>query len=94
MPASAPRLIGVTEARESFKELLEEVQRRDVVFLRHNRPVAMLVKPDRLERLFRRIEDLEDELAVREARATPDDLVAHDEMVARHGTPERTEAAG
>jgi prevent-host-death family protein len=75
-------LIGVTEARDRLKDLLDEVHERDVVILRHNRPVAVMTAPDRLERLLDRIEDLEDHVALLKHRLNPDDVVPHDEVMA------------
>jgi prevent-host-death family protein len=77
-----PELIGVSEARDRFKDLVDEVQKRDVVVLRHNRPVALLVAPDRIERLLDRIEDLEDHVALLEHRLNPDDVVPLKEAIA------------
>jgi prevent-host-death family protein len=77
-----PELIGVTEARDRFKELVDVVQNRDVIVLRHNRPVALLVAPDRVERLLVRIEGLEDHVALLENRLNPDDVVPLKEAIA------------
>jgi prevent-host-death family protein len=77
-----PELIGVSEARDRLKELVDEVQNRDVIVLRHNRPVALLVAPDRVERLLDRIEDLEAQVGLLEYRLNPDDVVSHKEVMA------------
>jgi len=77
MAVSARRdvLVGVTEARERLKELLDEVGEKNVVVLRRNQPVAVMVHPDRLEKLMERIEDLEDTVAVLEERLDPEGTV-------------------
>jgi prevent-host-death family protein len=76
------RFVGVTDLRDSIRELLDEVVERDVIVLRHNQPVAVLVHPERIERLITRIEDLEDYVAVLEHRLNPDDIVKHDDVMA------------
>ncbi len=65
-------MIGVTEARTRLRELVEEVAERPVLILRRNHPVAAMVSPDRLERLYDRIEDLEDEVALLRSRFDSD----------------------
>lgn len=75
-------LIGVTEARERIAQLLEEVESKDIVMLRRNRPVALMVHPERVERLVSRIEDLEDHVAALEAKLDPD-RIPHEEVVGR-----------
>jgi prevent-host-death family protein len=77
-----PELIGVSEARDRFKELVEEVKYREVIVLRHNRPVIVMVAPNRIEQLLDRIEDLEDHVALLEHRLNPDDVVSHKEAIA------------
>lgn len=72
------RLVGVTEARDGFRDLLEEVETRDVVVLRHNKPVAVMVNPAKIERLFGRIEDLEDEVAILRYKYEPEETVSHE----------------
>ena len=58
------------------------VQNRDVIVLRYNRPVALLIAPDRVERLLDRIEDLEDHVALLKHRLNPGDVVSHKEAMA------------
>lgn len=72
--------IGVSEARDRFKDLVEGLEERDVVVLRHNRPVAMMVHPDKLERLISKIEDLEDENAILRYKLEGDELIVDDEL--------------
>jgi prevent-host-death family protein len=79
------RLVGVTDVRDSLKDLLDEVREQNIIVLRHNRPVAVILHPDRLERLLDRIEDLEDTVAVLEDRLDPDDTVPHEDVMKRAG---------
>jgi PHD/YefM family antitoxin component YafN of YafNO toxin-antitoxin module len=76
-------LVGVTEARVRLRELLQTLGDRNVVVLRHNRPVAVLTHPDRLERLIGRVEDLEDYVAALESRLEPGEREAHEDMARR-----------
>ncbi len=75
-------LIGVTEARENFKKLLDEVKDRNIVVLRRNRVAAVLIDPDRLEALLQRIEDLEDTVSVLENRLDSQPRIRHADVVA------------
>lgn len=64
------RMLPITEFRERAKEIVDTLDEGDVILVRHSRPVAALVRPEQLARLYARIEDLEDELAL--AQATGD----------------------
>ena len=87
------RFVGVTDLRDSIRELLDEVVERDVIVLRHNQPMAILVHPDRVDNLIKRIEDLEDYVSVLEHRLNPDDVVKHDDVMA-HLEQDTRRAAG
>lgn len=69
------KLVGITEFRDQAKQLIDQLSGENVIVLRRSSPVAVLIHPDRLERLYERIEDLEDQLAL----AAPDrgDLIPH-----------------
>lgn len=67
-------LVAITDARVKLKELVEEVlPQRNVVLLRHNKVVGIMVDPQRYNALIDEIEDLEDEISILEARLNPDD---------------------
>lgn len=77
-------LVPVTEARARMNELVMEiVPKRDVVLVRRSRPVAIVVSPDRYEAMLQRIEDLEDQLSVLEARLSGDKGTPIDEAASR-----------
>lgn len=57
-------IVGITEFRDQAKRLVDQLGDDNIVVVRHSRPVAILMHPDRLERLLTRVEDLEDEIAV------------------------------
>lgn len=60
-------IVGITDLRAHAKHLVDNLTPfQDVTIIRHAKPVALLVHPDRLEKLFARIEDLEDQLALTE----------------------------
>jgi PHD/YefM family antitoxin component YafN of YafNO toxin-antitoxin module len=62
-------IVGVTDMRQQLKELIDALPERDVILIRHGRPVAVMVHPDRLDALIERCEDLEDRAVVAEARS-------------------------
>lgn len=68
-------IVGITEFRDQAKRLVDHLGDRNVVVVRHSKPVAVLVAPERLERLYERIEDLEDQVAILSATG---ELVPHD----------------
>ncbi|CAN5756984.1 hypothetical protein BH18ACT15_BH18ACT15_02970 [soil metagenome] len=74
------KLIGITEARDRLKDLVEEVKDRKILILRHNRPVAALVDPERLDALIDRVEDLEDYISVLEHKYESEGTVSVDEL--------------
>jgi prevent-host-death family protein len=69
------KIVGITEFRDQAKALIDRLGDRDVIVVRHSKPVAVLVHPDRLERLYERIEDLEDQLALHNLTG---ELIPHD----------------
>ena len=57
-------MIGITQLRDNTRDLIDRVEVADLLVLRRNQPVAVIIHPDRLAQLIDRIEDLEDALAV------------------------------
>ena len=61
------KLVPITEAKAKLTELVRDAATEDVLLLRHGRPAAILVAPDRLDALHDQIEELEDRLSVFES---------------------------
>lgn len=59
-------IIGVTEAKAQLTKLIRDAESHDVILLRHGRPAAVLISPQRLDALHERLEDAEDRLSVYE----------------------------
>lgn len=74
-------LVTLTEARVRLHELVKELESRNVVLLRHGKPVGMMVGYEHYDALLSRIEDLEDLLSVHEARAEGSDMAVPWEKV-------------
>ncbi len=69
------KLVPITEARTRMRELVDRLDESSaVVFLRHSRPAAVLVSPERYDELVDRIEHLEAQLSVLHAQANPDEV--------------------
>ena len=74
-------LVPITEARARMNEIVTDVlPERDVILLRHGRPVGVIVAPARFEALIERIENLEDELSVVGARVVGDKGILFDDV--------------
>jgi len=89
--AQRDMLVPVTEARERFKEILEGMAERNVLLLRHGRPVAVLISPDRYNEMLDRIELLESENGLLAIKAGLDDTVPWQNVKA--GVPPKRRAA-
>jgi PHD/YefM family antitoxin component YafN of YafNO toxin-antitoxin module len=61
-------LVPLSEAKIRLHELVRGLPERDVLLLRHGRPAGIMLDIDAYRELLRRIEDLEDRLAVYESR--------------------------
>lgn len=66
------RIVPISEARASLGNLVNETTDHPVYLLRDGKPIAVLLDTDKYERLLDYIEDLEDTIAVDEARAAND----------------------
>jgi PHD/YefM family antitoxin component YafN of YafNO toxin-antitoxin module len=64
----AQELVTLTDVRLRLHELLKDIGSKELVLLRHGKPVGVMVGFDAYQSLLSRIEDLEDKLAVLEAR--------------------------
>lgn len=61
-------LVPLSEAKVRLHELVRELAEREVVLLRHGRPVGVMIGFAVYRSLLERLEELEDRLAVFEAR--------------------------
>ena len=77
-------MIPLSEAKTKLFELVRNAADEDVVLLRHGRPAAMLIAPERFDALLDEIEDLRDRLSVYEV-AEPGLRVSLDKMNAELG---------
>lgn len=66
-------MVPITEARDRMKEIVGALGERNILLIRHSRPAAVLMSPERYEALLSRIEGLEDELGVLHAQLHPED---------------------
>jgi prevent-host-death family protein len=66
-------LVPLSEAKARFHELVRELSEREVLLLRHGRPVGVMMGYDAYQALLERLEELEDRLAVFEAREEGED---------------------
>lgn len=91
----ADTLVGVTDARRNLRELLDGLdESRDVVILKRNQVVGVIVHPAKLERLTERVDDLEDYVAALENRLEPEATIPHEEIRRRHGSDRLVAAPG
>ncbi|HXF72422.1 MAG TPA: type II toxin-antitoxin system prevent-host-death family antitoxin [Actinomycetota bacterium] len=66
-------LVPLSEAKVRFHELVRELSEREVLLLRHGRPVGVMMGFDAYQALLERLEELEDRVAVFEAREEGED---------------------
>ncbi|MBM4452765.1 MAG: type II toxin-antitoxin system Phd/YefM family antitoxin [Chloroflexi bacterium] len=69
------RIITVSELKTQLGVLMAELEERGVPLYvtQYGKPKAVLAKYDEYEALLKKIEDLEDLLAMKEALSTPDE---------------------
>lgn len=72
--AMKEELVPLTEAKARIHELVRGLDDHDVLLLRHGHPVGVMTSYTAHQELLERIEDLEDRLAVYEAREEAPDL--------------------
>lgn len=78
--------IPLTEAKARLAEVVRQAEEGDVVILRHGRPAAVIVAPDRYEALLEELEDLRDRISVYESeKSSPDLRVPLDKALAELG---------
>lgn len=79
-----PSLVPITEAKARLFEVVREATDRDVLLVRHGRPAAVLLSPERYDALLDRIEDAEDRLAVYE-HDRDEPTISHEKLMAELG---------
>lgn len=83
------RLVPVSEAKVRLYELVRQLPSRNVLLLRHGRPVAALLDFEGYLELLDQIDDLKDRLSVLEAEQEPADVrVAWEKVKAEAGLVE------
>lgn len=85
-------MVSATELSRSFGKYLDEAEERDVVILKHNRPVAILMDFERYEKLREQNEELRELLEhiaiyqlVKEREESAEEEVALDALAAKYG---------
>jgi prevent-host-death family protein len=68
-------LVTLTDAKVRLHELVRDLPERDVLLLRHGRPVAAMISFPKFEALMEKLEDLQDRVAVLESAEEPSDMM-------------------
>ena len=71
----ATRIVTVSEPKVKLGALMAELEKRGVPLYvtQHGKPKAVLARYDEYEALLRKVEDMEDLLAMKESLAAPDE---------------------
>lgn len=82
-----PRHVSVTEATQrGVAGIVSDASHEDIVVTRRNRPVAVIVRFDRIRELEDTLEDLRDlTLAVSRTLTDKPDMVSFDDVLAAYG---------
>lgn len=81
-----PELVTMSEARTKLHKIIRQLPHRNVLLLKHGRPVATIMDADAYQALLEQVEDLKDRLAVFESLRERDDMrVAWGKVEAEHG---------
>jgi len=86
------RIVSVSELKVRLGALMAELEEQGVPLYvtRHGKPKAVLARYDEYEALLRKLEDMEDSLAMKEALATPDrEAVSLEDYKRQRATPLR-----
>lgn len=86
------QMVSATELSRAFSKYLDEAEEQDVVILKHNRPVAVLVDFERYEKLREQNEELRELLEhiaiyrmVKERAGSPKEEIQLDALVKAYG---------
>jgi len=83
-----PELVNASDAKVKLFELLKDVAEQDVLILNRGKPQAMIIAYETYLKLIARLEDLEDQLSIYEAREeTADMRVPWEKVQAEVGLP-------
>ena len=80
-----PQLFGISELRLHQGEVLRKLKEGPILLAQRSQAVAVMVSPELWNELVERIEDLEDALAVAEARTKDEPTMDFDDYVAGRG---------
>lgn len=83
---AVPALVTMSEARKKLHEVVRQLPQRNVLLLKHGRPVATILDAEVYQELLEQIEDLKDRLAVFESAHEGEDMkVPWGKVEAEHG---------
>ena len=83
---AVPALVTMSEARKKLHEIIRLLPHRNVLLLKHGRPVATIVDANEYQGLLEQMEDLKDRLAVFESMHEAEDMrVPWGKVEAEHG---------
>ena len=80
-----PDLVGISDLRLRQREVLDKIKRGPILLAQRSQAVAVMVSPELWNRLMERLEDLEDALAVTQARQREEPMVRFEDYLAERG---------
>lgn len=79
-------MVPVTEAREKMKDILGMLEDSTVTLVRHSRPAAIMLSPERYYELLDAIEHLENQCSVLHAQLHPEEADSWEKAKAELGS--------
>lgn len=92
MVTAIPDIRPFSDMRVRQSELVEKLSDGPIVLAQRGRPAAVLVSLEMWNSLIKRLEDLDDALAVMEARQNPEPAVDFDDYLKERGVSVSTGA--
>lgn len=92
----ATRIVTVSELKVKLRALMAELEERGIPMYvtQHGKPKAVLSRYDEYEALLKKLEDLEDLLAMKEALAAPEEeAISLDDYVKERAAHVRSKAS-
>jgi PHD/YefM family antitoxin component YafN of YafNO toxin-antitoxin module len=80
-----PELLGISELRLRQNEVLQKLKEGPILLAQRSQAVAVMVSPEMWNEMVERIEDLQDALAVAQARAGDEPTMDLDDYLASRG---------